>query len=182
MKMAMGVDVIELQSGRVECLKLGTNFQFKLATDMREEKITNPGTRHVTVKTPLPIDQGRDLRRRQHRVAGGQGKVKPHCEIRHAFGACDGIRHSCLADHQAGTGQDAGIVGDFDSLVDSLIEAEIISANDQLPNTRVWRCQCNSVRSRKNWKNSTPSRKRRTIISGLTIISFMIETILPPRK
>lgn len=108
--------------------------------------------------------------------------MKPDPEIRHALGARDRILHSRLADHQAGTGQDAGIVGDFDSLVDSLIEAKIIGANDQPSNTRVWRCQCNSVRSRKNWKNSTPSRKRRAIISGLTIISFIIETILPPRK
>lgn len=108
--------------------------------------------------------------------------MKPDREIRHALGARDRIRHSRLADHQAGTGQDAGIVGDFDSLVDSLIEAKIISANNQLSNERVWLCQCNSVRSRKNWKNSMPSRKRRAIISGLKIISFMIDTILPPRK
>jgi hypothetical protein len=137
MKMSMGIDVIEFQSGRAECLELGANFQFKLAADMRKKKITDPGTPHITVKPPVPIDQGWDLRRRQHRVAGGQGKMKPDREIRHALRTCDRIRHSRLADHQAGAGQDAGIVGDFDSLIDSLIEAKIISTNDQLPNTRV---------------------------------------------
>jgi hypothetical protein len=150
MKMAMSVDVIELQPGLVECLELGTNFRFKLATDMRKEKITDTGTGHITAETPIAVDQSWDLRWRQHRMARYQGKMKPDREIRHALGACDRIRHSRLADHQAGTGQDAGIVGDFDSLVDSLIEAKIISTNDQLSNARVWRCQCNSVRSRKN--------------------------------
>ena len=108
--------------------------------------------------------------------------MKPDPEARHALGTRDSIRGGRLADHQAGTGQDAGGMRDFDGLVDSLIKAEIISANDQLPTNGVWSSQCNSVRSRKNWKNSTPSRKRRAIISGLKIISFIIEAILPPRK
>ena len=37
-------------------------------------------------------------------------------------------------------------------------------------------------RSRRNWKNSTPSRSRRFIICGLRTISPMIEAIFGARK
>jgi hypothetical protein len=42
--------------------------------------------------------------------------------------------------------------------------------------------QLASSRVRRNWKNSTPSRSRRRIISGLLIISASSEAILPRRK
>ena len=38
------------------------------------------------------------------------------------------------------------------------------------------------VGSRRNWKNSTPSRSRRFIIVGLVTISATIDAILPERK
>jgi hypothetical protein len=42
--------------------------------------------------------------------------------------------------------------------------------------------QAASRRERRNWKNSTPSRKRRFIISGLAIISATIDAIFDGRK
>jgi len=62
--------------------------------------------------------------------------MKPDGEIRHALGARDRVCNRRLSHHKAGAGEDAGIVCDFDSLIDCLIEAKIISANDQLSNAR----------------------------------------------
>ncbi len=58
----------------------------------------------------------------------------------------------------------------FDGVVHFASGAEIIRRDDQS-------LQAASRRARKNWKNSTPSRKRRFIISGLTIISATMDAI-----
>jgi len=55
-------------------------------------------------------------------------------------------------------------------------EAEIVRGDDealQMTASSLWR---------RNWKNSTPSRRRRFIISGLRIISPTIEAIFDGRK
>ncbi len=66
-------------------------------------------------------------------------------------------------------------MGRFDGLVDFAGGAEIIRRDDQP-------LQAASRRVRKKWKNSTPSRNRRFIMSGLTIISATMEAILDGRK
>ena len=58
----------------------------------------------------------------------------------------------------------------FDRLVDCRVVPEIVGADDQLP-------QLVLSRLRKNWKNSTPSRRRRRIICGLFTISATSEAI-----
>ena len=78
-------------------------------------------------------------------------------------------------DHQAGGRQNAVPVRLLDRLVDGGIEPEIVGADDQAPQLAI-------SRLRRNWKNSTPSRSRRRIISGLLIISATSEAILPRRK
>jgi hypothetical protein len=86
-----------------------------------------------------------------------------------------GIYHGGAADHQARDRQNAVLVGLFDGFVDGRVEPEIVRADDQASQLAI-------SRLRKNWKNSTPSRKRRLIISGLLIISATKEAILPRRK
>jgi hypothetical protein len=61
-------------------------------------------------------------------------------------------------------------------LVDFVGEAEVVCRDDQ-----VFQCAV-SCRSRKKRKNSTPSRRRRFMTSGLLTISPTIEAILPGRK
>jgi hypothetical protein len=61
-------------------------------------------------------------------------------------------------------------------LVDLVRETEVVGRDDQ-----IFQCAV-SWRSRKKWKNSTPSRKRRFMTSGLLTISPRIEAILPGRK
>ena len=90
-----------------------------------------------------------------------------------------GTRHriggSIPPDHQARGGEDPVPMRSFDRLVDCRVEPEIVGADDQLPQLVI-------SRLRKNWKNSTPSRRRRRIICGLFTISPTMAAILPERK
>jgi len=78
--------------------------------------------------------------------------------------------------HQACGGEDAALMRDLDGVVDLGREPEIVGGDDEL-------LQCaGSPRWRRKRKNSTPSRKRRFIMSGLMIISPTMDAILGARK
>jgi hypothetical protein len=80
------------------------------------------------------------------------------------------------SNHQTGGGQNAFDMRPLNRLVDFIGEAEVVGRDDQ-----IFQCAV-SCRSRKKRKNSTPSRRRRFITSGLLTISPTIEAILPGRK
>ena len=89
---------------------------------------------------------------------------------------CDGARRRRRSDHQARGGEDAFDMRGLDGPVDLVGKAEIIRRDDE-------KLQCAvSRRSRRKRKNSTPSRRRRFITSGLRAISPRIWAILPGRK
>ena len=96
------------------------------------------------------------------------------CGSRRARG--DRVRGRGGADHQACGGQDAALMRGFDRLVDLTCEPEIVGGDDQALQS------AGSRRSRRNRKNSTPSRSRRLIISGLRTISPTMEAIFGARK
>ena len=77
--------------------------------------------------------------------------------------------------HQARGRQDSVPMRLFNGLVDARVEPEIIGANDQPPQLAI-------SRLRRNWKNSTPSRRRRRSICGLLTISATSEAIFFRRK
>ena len=80
------------------------------------------------------------------------------------------IGRSIPPDHQARGGEDPVSMRLFDRLVDCRVVPEIVGADDQLPQLVI-------SRLRKNWKNSTPSRRRRRIICGLFSISATSDAI-----
>lgn len=80
------------------------------------------------------------------------------------------------ADYQACRSENALTVCALDCVVDLARDAEIVCGNENP--SQVGR----SRRARRKWKNSTPSRKRRFIISGLAIISARMEAIFEGRK
>ena len=97
-------------------------------------------------------------------------------------GARHRIRRGGGANHQARRRENTLPVRLLDRVVDRWVEAEIVGADDKalcrgrrLPQPGISRC-------RRNWKNSTPSRSRRRIISGLRIISPNSEAIFRRRK
>ena len=96
-------------------------------------------------------------------------------QVRQATGTGYRVGDGGGADHQARGRQNAVPVGLLDSFVDGGVEPEIVGADDQVPQLAI-------SRLRRNWKNSTPSRSRRRIISGLLIISATSDAILPRRK
>ena len=77
--------------------------------------------------------------------------------------------------HQARCAENAFPVRQLDPVVDLGREPEVIGGDDEA-------LQSATSRSRKNLKNSSPSRSRRFIISGLRTISPTIEAILGARK
>lgn len=85
-----------------------------------------------------------------------------------------GTRHriggSISPDHQARGGEDSVPMRLLDRFVDCLVEPEIVGADDQSPQLVI-------SRPRRNWKNSTPSRRRRRSICGLFTISATSEAI-----
>src|SRR5258706_5066215 len=93
----------------------------------------------------------------------------------HPAGSRNRVARRRRADHQACSRKNAAEMRRFHRVVDFLGGAEIVSRDDQP-------LQAASFRVLRKWKNSTPSRRRRFIISGLAIISATMEAILDGRK
>ena len=83
-----------------------------------------------------------------------------------------GYRIGCCRgpNHQARSRQDPVPMCLFDGLVDARVQAEIVRTDDEPPQLAI-------SRLRRNWKNSTPSRRRRRSICGLLTISATSEAI-----
>jgi hypothetical protein len=102
--------------------------------------------------------------------------MKTNAQRGQSLRAFDGIIDGDAAHHQARCRQNPARMRKLDRFVDLRRQPEIVGRDDQ-------RLQCAvSRRSRRNWKNSMPSRNRRRIISGLRTISPTIEAILLLRK
>ena len=92
----------------------------------------------------------------------------------------DRVRRSLARHHEACCVEHAGKVGPLNCLVHGGGQAEIIRREDDL--AAGGHSQAALLRSRMNWKNSTPSRNRRFIICGLRTISPTMAAILGARK
>lgn len=177
MHVLMGIDMIEVESRRFERRELRADFGGELPSRPRIEEEADPSPHHVAVKQAGVIHEIRNCLRRQDRSPLDQNDVKANGKARQRAGSCDGVTSRRRTHHEAGAGENAVSAGPFDGRVDGFIQSEIVGADDEAP-SRQWA----SSRSRRNWKNSTPSRNRRTIISGLRTISPTIDAILPARK
>ena len=89
--------------------------------------------------------------------------------------ASDCVRRRCGGHHQARRTKDALFVRHLHGGVDLGRETKIVGRDDEMLQSAI-------SRSRKNLKNSIPSRNRRFIISGLRTISPTIEAIFGARK
>ena len=87
----------------------------------------------------------------------------------------DGVCGGRSRDHQACRAQDSLPMRQLDRFVDLGREPEVVGGDDET-------LQAATSRWRKNLKNSTPSRSRRFIISGLRTISPTIDAIFGARK
>jgi hypothetical protein len=147
-----------------------------LPAHMGQKKYRRAGPGHVRPKTPPRVHQVRHGAGRQHGRCVGEREMEADCEPGQPARHRDGARRRWRSDHQARGGQDAFNMRGLDGPVDLVSKAEIIRRDDE-------KLQCAvSRRSRRKRKNSTPSRRRRFITSGLRAISPTIWAIFPGRK
>ena len=169
-------DMIELEAGRAERLELSADFRPHLPAHMGQKKHGRAGERHIRPKPAATVHEIRDRRRRQHRIGVDQRQMQPDSKPRQATRELHGPGRRRRSNHQARCGENTFNMRALDRLVDLVGETEIIGRDDQ-----IFQCAV-SCRSRKKRKNSTPSRSRRFMTSGLLTISPTIEAILPGRK
>ena len=163
------------RAGRAKRLELRADLARELTPNSRQKEKPKAGARHVSVEPAVAPHEAADFGARQSRRAVDQDQMQADPQVRQPARARHGVGRRRGRDHQAGGRQNAVPVRLLDGLVDGGVEAEIVGADDQAPQLAI-------SRLRRNWKNSTPSRSRRRIISGLLIISATSEAILPRRK
>ncbi len=171
------VDVIERQARGAKGRELGADLARELILHVAPEEKAETRANKARAKGAVRANEIGDFRGRQHRRAVDEDKVQADMEVGQAPRARHRVGCRRRPDHETCRGENAVAAATFDRLVDGLVQSEIVSADDEPPEA-----QCAISRSRRNWKNSTPSRRRRRIISGLRTISPTIEAILPARK
>ena len=176
MKMLVRVDVVELKTGGPEGLELGADLGLHLPAHTGQKKHRGAGERHIRAKAAATVGQIRDCRWRQNRRCVDERQMQPDSKPRQAARQLDSPARRWRSDHQARGGEDASDMRALNGLVNLVCEAEIVGSDDQ-----IFQCAV-SCRSRRKRKNSTPSRRRRFMTSGLLTISPTIEAILPGRK
>jgi hypothetical protein len=128
---AVRVDMVQRQAGRMECLKLRPDLPRQLAPDLRQNKKTRAGASHIPVKPAAAIDQAGDLGRRQRRNTVDENEMQADAQVWEPAGARHRVGRRRGGYHQAGGGKDALAVRLLNRLIDRRIEPEIIRADDQ---------------------------------------------------
>jgi hypothetical protein len=169
------VDVVESKPG---CL-IGAELRFDLRPQLGPNRWSHayiePKPREVHAQTPGCVDEIGQPLRRQQRSPVDEYKMQPDAQTGKTARACDRVRGSSGGDHQTCRGEDPLFMRQLHAGIDLGREPKIVGRDDKA-------LQSATSRSRKNLKNSIPSRSRRFIISGLRTISPTIEAIFGARK
>ena len=102
--------------------------------------------------------------------------MQAHAQPRHPLRTPNRIRRGRTRDHQAGRAENSVAMGRFNRIIDFDRQAEVVRSDDEMIQCAI------PLRSRRKAKNSTPSRRRRFIISGLMTISETMDPIFDARK
>ena len=171
----VGVDVIERQPRRREGRELGLDLGAQLLARPSRERDLNAESGEVAPETALRIDEMRDLSRITHRRGVDQSEVQTDAKAGRSARELDRVGGRRTADHQAGGGQDPLAMRELHRRIDLGGLAKVVGGDDEAVQDAL-------ARSRRNAKNSTPSRKRRAITAGLSAISETISPIFEARK
>ena len=174
--MLVGINVIQFQARGGKAFELGSDFVRQLPAHILAEKHRSARPGHVIAEIALGIHQVRHSGRGQDRLAVHQHQMQAHAQFRQCAGAGHRIGGGGARHHQAGGGQNAMAMGALHRFVYLRRRAEIVGGYNQALQAACWR------RSFRKWKNSTPSRNRRFIMSGWVTISLTMEPILLGRK
>src|SRR5215472_5356143 len=174
--MLVGVDMVKLQARCGESLELCRDFMRKLLSNTCKKENRSAGTHHVVAKISVWSNQVGNRSGWQHWTAIDEHKMQTDPEARHLPGPRHRVGGGWRSNHQARGGENAVAVCKLDRFVDFDGGTKIVRRYD-----KTFQAAASSL-CRRNWKNSTPSRRRRLIISGLVIISPKIEAIFDGRK
>ena len=173
--MLVGIDVVEHEPGRRIGAELGFDLRAHLRPDRWARAYLEPEPRQVQSHAPIGVDEIGHLFGRQRRCAVDEDEMQSDAQARKTARALDRVFCRGRGHHQARCGENTFPVRQLDPVVDLGREPEVIGGDDEA-------LQSATSRSRRNRKNSSPSRSRRFIISGLRTISPTIEAILGARK
>jgi hypothetical protein len=157
-KMVMSIHVVERQAGCLIRRKLRLDFGGDLSLHLRPKENIATQSEHIAAQISLRVDKVGHALGRQRWATVDQDEVKAHAQRRKPTGARHCIVKSGASYHQAGRAQYSVGVCELDGLVDFLCQTEVVGGDDQRLQRAI------SRRSRRYWKNSTPSRRRRFII------------------
>ena len=139
MKVMVGINVIQRQTGRSIGAELCLDFRCKLRAHAPPDKNGDAHHRQVTAQLPVSIDQIRYAFRRQHGPTIDQHEVQTDPKRRQTARARDRVVDRGTAHHQTCRRQDAIRVRQLDAFVDLGRQAEIVARDDQ-------RLQCTASR------------------------------------
>ncbi len=184
--MLVRIGVLEREAGGREARELGMDLARQLATDGPAEEIAKAKPELIRRKPATLVHEIGNLFARQHRGPFDQHQMQPDAKLGQMPRPGHGVFGSFSAHHQARGAENAFRMGTLDRFVHRDREPEIIGGEDDLARYRFgsrWQGdQAALWRSRRKWKNSTPSRRRLAAISGLFAISPTIEAIFEVRK
>jgi hypothetical protein len=175
-KMLVSVDMVEGQSCGAEGLELGADLRQHLSSRTRQKKHRGACSRHVRSEPPARINQIGHRVSRQDGPSLHQRQMEAYRQPREPPRQLHGGGRRRPTDHQARRGEQPFLMRDFNGAINLFGEAEIVRRDN-----KIFQCAI-SRRSRRKRKNSTPSRRRRFIIWGLSAISPTIAAILLGRK
>ena len=169
------IDMIEGKAGLLIGAELSLDLRLELRPHGGPCADIKSKLREVGAQLTARVEEIRDVFRRRCRPPFDQHQMQSDPQAWQAARALDCIcgRHS--GHHQACRAQDSLPVRQLDRFIDLGREPEVVSGDDEM-------LQAATSRWRKNLKNSTPSRSRRFIISGLRTISPTIDAIFGARK
>jgi len=171
----VAVHMIERKTGLLVGTELSLDLSLELCPHRWPRADIKSKLREVLAQLTARVDEIRDAFRRRGRLALDQDQMQADAEVRQPAGAPNRVGGGGSGDHQARRAQDALLVRQLDRFIDLGRQPEVIGGDDEMP-------QAATSRWRRNLKNSTPSRSRRFIISGLRTISPTIDAIFGARK
>ena len=127
MHMFMGVGVIQRKSGRGESFELRVNLGFQLPANPRLEEIIEAQPQLFGWELAVQIDQGRDAGMGQDGWTLDDHEMQANPQQWIGLRSADGIGSGRCGNHQAGSLQNAILVGLFDGFVDGLGQSKIVS-------------------------------------------------------
>src|SRR5213082_357050 len=130
-KVKVPVDMVELESGRVEFFKLSLDFPLHLRAQAFAKKVTNAGRNRAVAEISFVIDQAGNFTGFEGRGSTNQADVQADSEPRILPREFNCLVRRPAVYHQAGRGENAFAMGAEDGLVDGARPAEVVGVDDE---------------------------------------------------